>query len=163
MVFGRIDCSDSVSKVSAFSESQTGSYSYSGGQHDHDSDDSSTEQLERSFAPKHVLVGRDNEVHQLQDAFGRVATPGAASEAVLIGGSSGSGKTSLIETSLRTQVAKSNGFFVAAKCEQVRTHVPFPALASVLSDLCDLLAQEEQSLPAIRARVTKAVAHVGKQ
>lgn len=156
----RDDYSSNLSKVTGHTESLAG-LSYSGGHetatlHDDSTSAAERDKLDRIFAPKDVLVGRDNEVKQLQDAFSRISAEGGPSEVVLLAGSSGSGKTSLIETSLRTQVAKSNGFFVAGKCEQVRTHVPFPALTSVLSDLCDLLSQED-SLPSIRARLTEAV------
>ena len=61
-------------------------------------------------------------------------------ELVVVHGAAGTGKTKLVEASLRRQVADMNGFYVCGKFDQRQmTGESFSALIAALSDLCDLI------------------------
>lgn len=89
------------------------------------------------------LVGRKQELLHLKSAWERVSNleGDQRSEVVTVAGTSGTGKSCLVET-LREQVTlQQNGFFVAGKFDQLRNE-PLSALVEAFTDLCDLIAQE---------------------
>ena len=87
------------------------------------------------------FIGRSTESDILNESFHRIRQPDGKSEVVVVGGSSGTGKSSLIE-SLRDRVTlEANGFWVSGKFDQLRNE-PFSALVAAFSDLCDLVSQE---------------------
>lgn len=98
------------------------------------------------------LYGREQEVAQLLDAFDRVAE--GPSEAVLIGGYSGVGKTALVRE-IQAPVRQRNGIFVGGKFDQYQRSTPYAAFESAFSDfLRNLLARPEQEIAEWRARLT---------
>ena len=87
------------------------------------------------------LVGRSTELHVLNDSFDRIRQLDGKSEVVVVGGSSGTGKSSLVERLREKVTLEANGFWVSGKFDQLRNE-PFSALVAAFSDLCDLVAQE---------------------
>lgn len=141
------------STVSGFTDSINGCHDFA----DDSTVDSAVGTNPDTLPMTDVVLGRNKETQQLREAFSRISAPGAQSEMILIRGSSGTGKTSLVESSLRNHVTKADGFFADAKFEQVRNNVPFPAFTEVLSDLCDLVSQDETGLPSVQAKIKKAI------
>ena len=72
------------------------------------------------------LYGREAEVAQLLEAFERVRD--GVSEALLIGGYSGVGKSALV-AEVRQPILHAGGLFVAGKFDQYQRHQPYSAIA----------------------------------
>ena len=86
------------------------------------------------------FCGRRRERQELRDAYRRVATT-TASEVVVVHGSSGTGKSALVEE-LRHYVVEEedhSGFFVGGKYDQLGGRSePYSAIVAAFTDLCDL-------------------------
>lgn len=65
-------------------------------------------------------------------------------ELVLVSGNSGTGKSALVERTLR-RGKEANHLFVTAKFDQLEIQEPFTAVVRALSDICDLILQEQQA------------------
>jgi predicted ATPase len=96
------------------------------------------------------IVGRSKEMISLQDAFYSLQPSQDQSQnsswkkrtIALVHGVSGSGKTSLVEQSLRQITSDTQGFFVTGKYESISDiREPHAALLEAFSDLCDLTIQ----------------------
>ena len=87
------------------------------------------------------LYGREAEVGQLLEAFERVRD--GASEALLIGGYSGVGKSALV-AEVRQPILHTGGLFVAGKFDQYQRHQPYSAIAGAFGHFVRYLL----SLPA---------------
>eukprot|EP00804_Cyclotella_cryptica_P019625 CCRYP_013989-RA/>CCRYP_013989-RA protein AED:0.06 eAED:0.06 QI:199/1/1/1/0.75/0.6/5/431/1198 len=84
------------------------------------------------------LYGRSKEEQKLKDIFCRVASTGK-NEAIFIGGFSGCGKTSLVQ-SLFEAVQATGGYFVLTpKLDELQTRSPLSALMSAFDELCKLV------------------------
>ena len=106
-----------------------------------------------TLPPTSALYGRENEQKLLKEAlFSVVSKP---SKVVHVCGSSGTGKSSLVEY-LRIPAAEQGAFFVSGKYDAVRQPEPFSEIVTSLSDLCDLIVQSEELLDT-RDRVRKAM------
>jgi tetratricopeptide (TPR) repeat protein/Cdc6-like AAA superfamily ATPase len=87
-----------------------------------------------------VFSGRMNEKHELLTAYSQIVDS-KVSPVVVVHGTSGMGKTTLVET-LRSIVFQSNGYFCTGKYFQNSGATePYSAIMAVFSDLCDLLSQ----------------------
>jgi hypothetical protein len=85
-----------------------------------------------------ALFGRDNEVHQLRQTFGRVCR--GASEVIHVRGSSGSGKTQLVTRALQDYVSyQCKGHFVTGKFDQLRMNEPYSAVLNALEEWCNCI------------------------
>ncbi|OZM80662.1 AAA family ATPase [Pseudonocardia sp. MH-G8] len=101
------------------------------------------------------LVSRDDEVETLHAAF-EDAQEGRC-RAVLVGGTSGVGKTALVDE-LRPLVAGRGGWFVAGKFDQYRRDLEFNGVHQAFRALGRLLlAEPEVELAEVRARVLAAL------
>ena len=94
------------------------------------------------------LRGRDSEKRKLLEVYQRVIQT-QQSQIVLVHGTSGQGKTTLVDT-LRQPGCDTNGHFCAGKFFQdPEIQEPYSAITAAFSDLCDLVAQsrdfDEQS------------------
>ena len=115
--------------------------------------------------PPTAIFGRNQEVAILQKAFSQLTKVGNhavasgnertnkgggkkwshTTEVVVIHGPSGCGKTKLVDAALRNYVIANNGNFVSGKFDQTKMiGESFSALASALSDLCELLISSLQ-------------------
>lgn len=84
---------------------------------------------DRLFIPD-KLYGRDAETHALLEAFHRVEQ--GPSEAMLVAGYSGVGKSSLIHK-IRTPILRSNGLFIWGKFDQYQSASPYSAIAQAFN------------------------------
>jgi len=116
-----------------------------------------------SFSPtintKRVAYAREREQSVLRDVWRRVSSPSACSELVMVLGASGVGKSFLVD-SVRNFVERTNeGIFVSSKFDQhsFSRREPFYALVSVLSDICEIAAVEEEKARLVGGHVSEAL------
>ena len=100
------------------------------------------------------LFGREAETNALREAYDRVGE-GGSSEIILIEGSPGSGKSALVNQSLRAYAVQNNGYFVEGKFDLLSGAAPFSAISAAFTDLCDLLLQSDQ-IEAVRVAINEA-------
>jgi len=81
------------------------------------------------------LVGRQRELDELRAALGRVRPGGVT---VLLDGSSGVGKTSLVERFLGQAERENGAVVLRGRCYE-RERVPYQGIDSLIDDLCRLL------------------------
>jgi hypothetical protein len=87
------------------------------------------------------LVGRQRELGELRDALVRVRDGGGVT--VLLDGSSGVGKTSLVERFLGQAERESGALVLRGRCYE-RERVPYQGIDSLIDDLCRLLNGPER-------------------
>ena len=103
------------------------------------------------LSPPSRLVGRDREIGQLRTAFEGVR--GSQARGVLVAGSPGVGKTSLIDE-LRPMVTVHGGWFITGKFDQNRQDITADAIWQALRALGRLLlAEPEEELAILRVRL----------
>ena len=101
------------------------------------------------------LYGRQPDVRRLLDAFDAVA--GGDKKVLLVAGSSGSGKSSLINE-VHKPITAARGMFVAGKFEQFQRDVPYIGVISALRELVEfVLAERPDMVEQWRVRIAKAV------
>lgn len=106
------------------------------------------------------LYGRSEQIKALLNAFERIRKGGL--ELILVEGSSGTGKTSLVHE-IQRPVSLANGYFIQGKSDQLLRSVPYLPWIQALSNLIDqLLTLEEQQLNVWSERVLQAVGANGK-
>ena len=79
------------------------------------------------------LYGREKDFDALIGAFNRVAASGVP-EIVMVVGSSGIGKTSLVKE-LHKPIVKERGFFVSGKFDQYKRDIPYATIAEAFREL----------------------------
>jgi histidine kinase len=95
-----------------------------------------------SASANSTVYGRSLERNTLLETYQRLLDT-KETQAVIVHGESGSGKTVLVDT-LRNPVFDSKGYFVGGKYFQnVAVQEPYSAIMAAFSDLCDLVAQSE--------------------
>lgn len=104
------------------------------------------------------LYGRDQEVAIIEQTSTEVAEGGV--RAVFIAGTSGIGKTRLVQEIYRSTSAH-HGYFVSGKFEQLRRDIPYSALIMALSSLTHQLLRERE-LDHWRALLLEALGDNGK-
>ena len=98
------------------------------------------------------LYGRAAERAILQDAFERVTATGTP-ELVLVSGSSGIGKSSVVHE-LHRQIVGKRGAFVAGKFEQYKRDIPYFTVVQAFREvMLDILAESEGGIAAWRKRI----------
>jgi len=107
------------------------------------------------LAPPSRIIGRDDEVATLQEAFGHALR--GECRGVLVSGAPGVGKTALIDQ-LRTVVTGNDGWFVAGKFDQYRRDLEFDGLFQAFRALGRLLlAEPDDELAELRERMLAAL------
>lgn len=106
------------------------------------------------------LYGREAELATLTTAFAEVGS--GHGQVLLVAGTSGSGKTALVQA-LRAPVREKNGFFLEGKFNQYQRDIPLLAIRQALGQLVrDLQAAD----PVVRARwrteILQAVGDLGR-
>eukprot|EP00984_Skeletonema_dohrnii_P016979 scaffold7649_cov133-Skeletonema_dohrnii-CCMP3373.AAC.2 len=91
---------------------------------------------------KEKLYGRDREESLITDAFCRVSR--GKSEAILIGGFSGSGKSKLVN-SLRDRVDAVGGYVLTYKYDDISKEEPLFGVVSALNQLCAIIKERNTS------------------
>ena len=117
------------------------------------------------------LFGRDKELQSLRDAYQSVRRTGRPL-LYLVEGSSGAGKSALIEVGLRNPVSRQNGYFGSGKFYPNHNHTmhnnsdssdnqnhqsSYSAIVAAFTDVCDLVVQQtKHQHDATRQRVLQA-------
>lgn len=117
--------------------------------------------LAQSDRPDHLLIpeaiyGREHEIEALLASFDRVAQSGVP-ELILVSGSSGIGKSALVDE-MQKSIVQSRGLFGSGKFDQHKRDVPYASLAQAFSGLIrNLLAKEEADLAPWRNALREAL------
>jgi len=102
------------------------------------------------------LYGRDKEIQQLREAFGRVLGTGRP-ELVLVSGYSGIGKSSLVNV-LYQPIVRERGFFAAGKFDQYKRDIPYATIVQAFAQLVlELLSESEEHIAEWRTRLLEAL------
>ena len=109
--------------------------------------DQGTERSKRrsSSLPKHnQIVGRDTQLHLLDESYKRISTS-QPSELVLVHGRSGAGKSTLVQAFVRN--LPPNVLYIHGKFDQLSSHAPYAALVAASDQLCRQVLRRENSPP----------------
>ena len=102
------------------------------------------------------LYGREREVESLLAAFDRVAS-GHGPELVLVTGSSGVGKSSVVNE-LQKALVPAHGLFASGKFDQLKRDIPYATLAQALRSLVrTLLGKSDAELKSWRQEIEEAL------
>lgn len=124
----------SASKRASFEWSDTSSTAESG---------LSTETLPLNFGNVD-LIGRQQEVEELQAAYGRIRGADSSSEMILVREESGVGKTQLIQHALESFVEHRFGFYCSGKFDQYESvSRPYGVVSDIVTELSTILAARE--------------------
>ena len=106
------------------------------------------------------LYGREGEVREILDLFETCAE--GSRQLLLVGGYSGTGKTSLVHE-VHKPITARRGFFCSGKFDQFQRATPYFAFLEALRELVDtLLTFEEKVLAPIRESLEEALGEEGK-
>ena len=106
------------------------------------------------------LYGREPEVAALLGAFDRCAD--GARLLLLVGGYSGTGKTSLVHE-VHKPITAQRGYFSSGKFDQFQRATPYFGFVEAFKDLVDaLLTEREQHLDALRDQLRAALGEEGR-
>lgn len=101
------------------------------------------------------LYGREKEIELLMSAYSRVEA--GHSEALLIGGYSGVGKSALVDE-IRVPIMQKNGLFISGKFEQYQRETPYSAIAQAFSQFINsILSYSESEVSIWKIRLEKAL------
>ena len=111
--------------------------------------------ISERFSIPQTLYGRETEVESLLNAFESVVD--GPSQAIMVGGFSGVGKTALVNE-VHKSIVKQRGFFIQGKFDQFQRDVPYLALSQAFSDLMNqILRMSKDKLDKWRSRFQKAL------
>jgi predicted ATPase len=106
------------------------------------------------------LYGRTTEVEALLSAFTRVSQ--GQTELILIAGSSGIGKTAVINE-IHKPIVKQHGYFIKGKFDQFNRNIPFNALIQAFRDLIgQLFSESDAQLADYKNKILTAVGKNGR-
>ena len=119
-----------------------------------------TQDLTDRFTISERLYGRAGEVAALLDAFERVSN--GSTELMLVAGSSGIGKTAIVQE-IHKPIVRQRGYFIKGKFDQFQRNVPFSAFFQAFGDLIDrLLAESELDRQIWKAKILEVVGENGQ-
>jgi predicted ATPase len=106
------------------------------------------------------LYGREAEVKTLLDAFDRVAN--STSELMLVVGSSGTGKTAVVNE-IHKPIVRQKGYFTKGKFDQFNRNIPFSAFVQAFRDLIgQLLSESDAQLQRWKTQILSALGENGQ-
>jgi len=112
------------------------------------------------FILPQVLVGRDEELELLHDAFRRVSRGGL--ELLLVTGEPGIGKSALVNE-IHKPIVEKRGFFISGKFDQFWRSVPYSAIIQAFQSLArQLLCESDDRLSRWREKIMAALGPNGK-
>ena len=115
--------------------------------------------LSDCFQLPHMLYGREKEVEALIDAFKRVCSGQAG--LLLLHGYAGTGKTVLIQKTLKPLAAE-RGYFITGKFDQLRQNTPYAPFIQAFGDLMrQFLTESRESLAAWKRKLLQALGRSG--
>ena len=101
------------------------------------------------------LYGREDEIAELSTHLEEVAAGGFGVDMVY--GYSGSGKSSLVHEAFKT-LAKTNGYFLSGKFDQLQRNIPYYAIRQALNDFITiLLTEKEDHIGAVKEKILAAL------
>jgi len=107
-----------------------------------------------------TLYGREREIEALLDSFDRISS--GQGEVLLVPGSSGVGKTALVQE-LKTPIRDRNAFFVRGKFEQYQQNVPYFAFRQALTGLYrQLQSADARQSARFKVDILRAVGTLGQ-
>lgn len=119
-----------------------------------------TKDIQLRFNIPQMIVGRENELKSLLQAFDRVSM--GTSEISLILGHSGIGKSALVNEISKSIIAK-KGYFVLGKYDRLGNDVPYSAIVQSFQALIRrILAEGEQRFTIWKNRLLSALGSNGK-
>jgi PAS domain S-box-containing protein len=106
------------------------------------------------------LYGRDRDMITMLESFERVSS--GHGEVLLVPGSSGVGKTALVQE-LRMPIRDRNGFFIKGKFDQYQQNVPYFAFRQALAELCrELQSGNDRQRLRFKADILSAIGNLGQ-
>lgn len=106
------------------------------------------------------LYGREQEVATLLTAFERVAEGG--SELILVTGSSGIGKTAVVNE-VHKPIVRQRGYFIKGKFDQLGRNTPLSAFLQAFRDLMEqLLSETDEQLDCWKAKIVSELGDNGQ-
>jgi predicted ATPase len=115
--------------------------------------------LSNRFIIPDRLYGRESEIEMLLNAFTRVSQ--GQTELILIAGSSGTGKTALINE-IHKPIVKKCGYFIKGKYDQFNRDIPFSGLIQAFRDLIgQLFGESDTELANWKSKILAAVGKNG--
>ncbi|WP_299405594.1 AAA family ATPase [Acaryochloris sp. IP29b_bin.148] len=106
------------------------------------------------------LYGRETEVQTLLEAFERVSQ--GHSELLLVAGSSGIGKTAVVNE-IHKPITQKSGYFIKGKFDQFNRNIPFSAFVQAFRSLMSqLLGESDAQLSSWQAKILAAVGESGQ-
>ena len=100
-----------------------------------------TRDLTDRFTIPERLYGRENEVVALLNAFDRISHGG--NELILVAGSSGIGKTAIVQE-VHKPIVRQRGHFIKGKFDQLQRNIPFSAFLQAFRNLLSQLRSESE-------------------
>lgn len=111
------------------------------------------------FLISEKLYGRQNEVKTLLTAFERVTS--GTIEMILIAGSSGIGKTAIVNE-IQKPIVRQRSYFIKGKFDQLGRDIPLSALIQAFRDLIKQLLSETDDLQYWKAKILSVLGEQGK-
>ncbi len=106
------------------------------------------------------LYGRDEEISLLLNSFEKIS--GGNGKVLLIPGTSGVGKTALVQE-LKTPIVKRNGFFINGKFDQYQQNIPYFAFRQAfLSLLHEFVKSDDLLRNYFKEKIIKALGNQGQ-
>ena len=106
------------------------------------------------------LYGREQEVHQLIEAYNRVSR--ATKEIVFIAGYSGIGKTSLVKE-VHKPIVQNRGYYIQGKFDQLQRSVPYSAIVAAFQGLVkQVLSESETQLDELKKQLIHSLGNIGQ-
>ncbi|MCY2989278.1 MAG: AAA family ATPase [Planctomycetota bacterium] len=106
------------------------------------------------------LYGRDRDLTTLLETFERIGR--GQGEILLVAGSSGVGKTALVQE-LRRPVLARNGFFIRGKFDQYQQSIPYFAFRQALTELCrELQSADQPRRQRWQGKILQALGNLGQ-
>ncbi len=116
--------------------------------------------LSDRFTIPEKLYGRESEVTALLNAFARVSIGRA--EMMLVAGSSGIGKTAIVQE-IHKPIVRQRGYFIKGKFDQFQRNIPFAAFFQAFRDLIgQLSAESDLQLQIWKTKLLEAVGEHGQ-
>ncbi|MEG4862684.1 MULTISPECIES: AAA family ATPase [unclassified Microcoleus] len=122
--------------------------------------DLGTHDITDNFLIPEKLYGRETEVFELLAAFERVGN--ATAEMMLVAGSSGIGKTAVVNE-VHKPIARQRGYFIKGKYDQFQRNIPFSAFVQAFRELMgQLLSESDAQLDRWKTLILTAVGESGQ-
>ncbi|MCU0545429.1 MAG: trifunctional serine/threonine-protein kinase/ATP-binding protein/sensor histidine kinase [Oscillatoriaceae cyanobacterium Prado104] len=106
------------------------------------------------------LYGREQELHELEEAFDRIRY--GAKEVMMIYGASGNGKSSIAREA-RKLTSKAGGYFISGKFEKLKPNIPYVGFSQVFVDFIDqILTESPAKIEAWKQKILRALGEQGR-